>query len=131
MAETMGKIIKRLRKERNLTQEELAEQLGVTYQAVSKWENDSGLPDISQVVPLSVVLDVPTDVLFGRYGVNDTDAVKKIIEDANALKRSSDDPCLEIDCYNTLTNALKTYPNNVLLLTNTLSTGCTILMDDL
>ena len=47
MTETMGQIIKRLRKERNLTQEELAEQLNITAPAVSKWENDAGMPDIS------------------------------------------------------------------------------------
>ncbi|MBP3292508.1 MAG: helix-turn-helix transcriptional regulator, partial [Clostridia bacterium] len=46
----IGQIIKKLRKERNLTQEELAEQLNVTAQSVSKWENGTGLPDISQVV---------------------------------------------------------------------------------
>ena len=39
MNETMGQIIRRLRKEKNLTQEELAQQLNVTNQAVSKWEN--------------------------------------------------------------------------------------------
>ncbi len=38
MSESMGQIIKRLRKERNFTQEELAEQLNVSAQAVSKWE---------------------------------------------------------------------------------------------
>ena len=131
MAETMGKIIKRLRKERNLTQEELAEQLGVTYQAVSKWENDLGLPDISQVVPLSVVLEVPTDVLFGRYDVNDTEAVERIIEKANAPMKSSNDPYLWVNCYNELVNALKTYPNNDQLLESALSSGCTILINDI
>ena len=85
MKETMGQIIRRLRKERNLTQEELAEQLGVTFQAVSKWENDSGMPDISQVVPIANVFGVSTDVLFGTVGLNDNEEVIKIINDAQAL----------------------------------------------
>ena len=49
MTETMGQIIRRLRKEKNLTQEELAEQLNISAPAVSKWENDTSMPDISQV----------------------------------------------------------------------------------
>ena len=53
MKESMGQIMKRLRKEHNLTQEELAEQLNISAPAVSKWENDTGMPDISQVVPLA------------------------------------------------------------------------------
>ena len=65
MATTMGQIIKNLRKGRGFTQEELAERLGVTYQAISKWENDSGMPDISQIVPLATIFDVSTDFLFG------------------------------------------------------------------
>ena len=73
MTNTIGQSIKKLRKERNLTQEELAEQLNVTAQAVSKWENETGLPDISQVVPLASVFGVSTDALFG---MEDTSADK-------------------------------------------------------
>ena len=49
-----------LRNLRGFTQEELAEQIGVTSQAVSKWENNTGLPDISQVVPLANFFGVST-----------------------------------------------------------------------
>ena len=85
MSETMGQIIRRLRKERNLTQEELAEQLNVTFQAVSRWENGTGMPDISQIVPLARVFCVSTDVLFGTVGVNDKEEVWKIINNAQSL----------------------------------------------
>ncbi|MGN0178462.1 MAG: helix-turn-helix transcriptional regulator [Monoglobaceae bacterium] len=64
MSETMGDIIRKLRKERDLTQEELADKIGVTSQAVSKWENSTGMPDISQVVPLAAFFGVSTDTLF-------------------------------------------------------------------
>ena len=62
MASNMGKIIKELRKKSGFTQEELAERLGVTYQAVSKWENGTGMPDISQIVPIASIFKVTTDV---------------------------------------------------------------------
>ena len=84
MQETMGQIIKRLRKERGYTQEELAEQIGVTFQAVSKWENDTGMPDISQIIPLATVFDDSTDVLFGMYGTNNAEEVQKIISKAQS-----------------------------------------------
>ena len=45
--EKVGKFILNLRKENHLTQKELAEKLGVTYQAVSKWENGKNIPDIA------------------------------------------------------------------------------------
>lgn len=48
-----------------MTQEELASQLGVTAQAVSRWESEVGLPDISLVVPLVQALSISTDALFG------------------------------------------------------------------
>ncbi|MEA4831248.1 MAG: helix-turn-helix transcriptional regulator [Oscillospiraceae bacterium] len=79
MAETMGHIIRRLRKEQNLTQEELAEQLNISAPAISKWENDTGMPDISQVVPIAKIFGVSTDVLFGTFGESDDDEAMKII----------------------------------------------------
>ena len=57
--------LKQYRKEKNLTQEALAEKLYVTKQAVSKWENDRGLPDIETYKDLSRLLDVSVDTLLG------------------------------------------------------------------
>lgn len=57
--------IKRLRKEKNLTQEALADLLGVSFQAVSKWENNIGYPDITLLPALSSILDVSLDSLMG------------------------------------------------------------------
>ena len=79
MKENMGQIIKRLRKERNLTQEELAEQLNISAQAISKWENGTSMPDISQVVPLANYFGVSTDTLFSRESKND-DVVKSLVQ---------------------------------------------------
>lgn len=63
--ESLGNNIKFIRKQIGLTQEELALQVGVTPQAVSRWENGTGMPDISLVVPLAKALSVSTDTLFG------------------------------------------------------------------
>ena len=78
MKENMGQIIKRLRKERNLTQEELAEQLNISAQAISKWENGTSMPDISQVVPLANYFGVSTDTLFAREPKNDAHVRSRI-----------------------------------------------------
>ncbi len=61
---TIGERIKQKRKELNLTQEELAEKIGVSYQAVSKWENDASMPDTSLFPKLASVLNTNLDYLF-------------------------------------------------------------------
>lgn len=61
-----GKTILELRKQKNLTQEELAAQLGVTAAAVSKWENNNTLPDILMLCALADFFEVTTDELLGR-----------------------------------------------------------------
>lgn len=64
----IGDNIRTARKRKGFTQEELANQIGVTSQAVSRWESGSGMPDISVIVPIAQVLSVSTDMLFGMEG---------------------------------------------------------------
>ena len=64
MNETIGRRIARFRKAKNMTQEELANQLGISSQAVSKWENDASCPDITLLPQLCRVLGVTTDDLL-------------------------------------------------------------------
>ena len=64
MSTTLGKKISELRKEKGITQEELAERLGVSPQAVSKWENDLSCPDIMLLPELAKLFDVAIDELF-------------------------------------------------------------------
>lgn len=62
----LGKNICDLRKSKNVTQEELAAELGVTAAAVSKWENGYTLPDILMLCALADYFQVTTDELLGR-----------------------------------------------------------------
>ncbi len=61
---SIGTTIKRLRRERNITQEQLAELLGVSINAVSQWECDKTAPDISNLPLLANVFEVSADVLL-------------------------------------------------------------------
>ncbi len=128
MKESMGQIIRKLRKERNLTQEELAEQLNITYQAVSRWENETGMPDISQVIPLANVFGVSVDVLFGTQNIDRDAEVQRIIEEASApLRLNYENEEEEFEAfkkeYETYIEALKTYPNSIPLLYSSLLSG--------
>lgn len=65
MKETLARNIHIYRKERGLTQEELARVLGLSFQAVSKWENGQSMPDLSLLPELSRTLQVSIDKLLG------------------------------------------------------------------
>lgn len=66
MAETFGQRLSRLRKEKGLTQEDIAKRIIISPQAVSKWENDISSPDILVLSSLADILGVSVDVLLGR-----------------------------------------------------------------
>lgn len=76
MEQTLGKRIAQNRKNLGLTQDQLAEKLGVTAQAVSKWENDQSCPDISILPQLAEIFSTSTDELLGR---EKKEAVKTVV----------------------------------------------------
>ncbi len=65
MEQTLGKRITENRKRLGMTQDKLAEQLGITAQAVSKWENDQSCPDITMLPKLADIFGISTDALLG------------------------------------------------------------------
>ncbi|HWR05319.1 methyltransferase domain-containing protein [Sporomusa sp.] len=65
MKSSLGKNISRYRKLKNITQEELATQLNITFQAVSKWETNQTYPDITLLPHLASILEVSIDRLMG------------------------------------------------------------------
>lgn len=62
--QTFGNMIAALRKEKGMTQLELAEEMGVTDKAVSKWERDLSFPDVSSFPRLAEIFDVSVDELM-------------------------------------------------------------------
>jgi len=88
---SLGNNIKKYRKEQGLTQEQLAEILCVTSQAVSKWESENGLPDTAQIVPLAKALNVSTDALFGFAGSSyDKKLAQEVIWKAHEIRDTGD-----------------------------------------
>lgn len=71
MTETFGQRFTRLRKEKGLTQEDIALKVNISAQAVSKWENDISMPDISILPLLSDILDITLDELLGKVKKQD------------------------------------------------------------
>lgn len=76
--QNIGKRIAESRRSAGLTQEELANRLGVTPQAISKWEKGASSPDLMMLLSICEILDVSTDYIVGKNR-------KKIVENGNML----------------------------------------------
>ena len=64
--ESFGTRLADIRKEHNMTQNDIADRLNISAQAVSKWENDMTMPDIDTLVKLSDIFDMSLDELVGK-----------------------------------------------------------------
>lgn len=78
--EKIGKFIARCRKEKKLTQEQLAEKLGVTSKSISRWENGNTMPDLSLFNPLCEMLQITVNDLMSGEFVDNNNSVNTLGE---------------------------------------------------
>lgn len=113
----MGSKIKELRKNRGISQKELANYLGVSFQSVSKWENGVAMPDVSLIPVIAYFFDVSTDELFDYERLNAERKVEEICREAAACRDENPTKAEKI-----LRKGLKQYPCNEIILNNLLYT---------
>lgn len=114
----IGSVIKKLRTAQGVTQEDLAEYLGISYQAVSKWETGVGLPDITLLPRIAVFFGVRIDELFSISHEDEMERIRYILDyekmnDGNfAYAKKTLDAMLSENSKNV--EAIKTYARVIL-----------------
>lgn len=111
----IGNRIKALRKARGLTQEQLANAIGISFQAVSKWETNIAYPDITLAPVLANFFGVSMDELFDFNLDEKEKEIKEIVDKAYEYRECDPKKSREI-----LEEGLKKYPENDILLNNLL-----------
>lgn len=103
----LGEVIKKYRKNKNMTQEEMARRLGVTAPAVNKWENGNSFPDITLLAPIARLLDVSLDTLLSFREELTTEEIAQIVCEADRkLKEETYD-----EAFRWAKKKLEEYPN--------------------
>lgn len=105
---SIGTKIKQLRRECGITQEQLAEYLGITPRAVSQWECERTSPDISQLPMLVNYFDVSADYLLGIDRARDEAEITAFLDEYNRLNNLGK----SIDVFELTTSFYKRYPND-------------------
>lgn len=108
----IGQNLKNFRKARNLTQEEVAKHLGISFQSISKWERNDGYPDITMLPVLAHYYGVTIDELIGMNELESAQALKEINKQWEE-NRNNNNHSANVQL---MRDALKLYPNNALLL---------------
>ncbi|MBQ8783763.1 MAG: helix-turn-helix transcriptional regulator [Clostridia bacterium] len=111
----IGKQIRDFRKAKNLTQEQLADLIGVSFQAVSKWENNIAFPDITLIPKLAQLLGVSIDELFDYSSSEIEKEIELICTRSYECREANPEKGREI-----IEEGLKKYPDNDILLNNLL-----------
>ena len=113
----LGEKIKSLRKQKNISQEVLANYLGVSFQAVSKWENGNTMPDVTLIPAIAYFFGISTDELFDFNLYELEKQVELICNEAYKYRISNTAKSEKI-----LREGLKRFPGNDVILNNLLYT---------
>lgn len=103
----IGQVIRKYRKEANLTQEEMAGRLGVTAPAVNKWENGNSYPDIMMLAPIARLLHISLDTLLAFQEELTEEEIREIVQEAD--DRFKQEPYEDI--FPWIKEKIETYPN--------------------
>lgn len=109
----LGEKIRALRKSRNISQEVLAQYLGVSFQAVSKWENGDTMPDVAMIPAIAIFFEVSTDELFDYNRLETEQKVQQACWDIAEYRYTEPEKAEE-----DLRKLLKQYPGNEIILNN-------------
>ena len=109
----LGEKIKSLRKQKNISQEVFAGYLGVSFQAVSKWENGNTMPDVTMIPAIASFFGVSTDELFDFNLYEIEKNVEAIVNEYSKYWCNGKDMN---KCEQILRDGLKKYPGNDILL---------------
>lgn len=108
----IGETIKELRKERDITQEEFADIIGVSSQSVSRWENNCCYPDIELIPIIAEYFEISTDRLLGIDDTKEKEAINAYLQAyQEAISKGDIYECIRI-----ARNGVKEFPNNYVLL---------------
>lgn len=113
MNHSMGNKIRALRKKKNISQEVLANYLGLSFQAISKWENGDSMPDVAMIPAIASFFEVSTDELFDFNRLETEAKVQQMCWDIADYR--NDDPQRAEKAYREL---LRQYPGNDIILNN-------------
>lgn len=109
---SIGEKLKNLRKSKDITQEMLADFLGVSFQTISKWERGECFPDIIMLPSLANFFEVTIDELMGMNEIRS----KQYLDDIYMLAHEYEGNGKYQDATDVLRKAIKTFPNNYSLL---------------
>ena len=104
----IGENIKRLRRQKGITQETLAEYMHVSIPAVSKWERGETLPDISMVIPLASYFGVSTDEILGLDMAKNEEKIQRYLDENDRLAASGK----AHERFDLITKAYSEFPND-------------------